>query len=78
MITTSSAPPKPSSSTRSWFSVWSCSRLWPLPERAVPTASSSSMKMIAGAFLRASSKSLRMRAAPSPANISTNAEALDE
>ena len=36
------------------------------------------MKMIAGAFLRASSKSLRMRAAPSPANISTNAEALDE
>jgi hypothetical protein len=34
------------------------------------------MKMMAGAFLRASWKSLRMRAAPSPANISTNAEAL--
>ena len=34
------------------------------------------MKMIDGAFLRASSKSLRMRAAPRPANISTNAEAL--
>ena len=34
------------------------------------------MKTIAGAFLRASSNSLRIRAAPSPANISTNAEAL--
>ena len=34
------------------------------------------MKTIDGAFLRASSKSLRMRAAPRPANISTNAEAL--
>ena len=42
----------------------------------VPTASSSSMKTIDGAFLRASSKSLRIRAAPRPANISTNAEAL--
>ncbi len=34
MITTSSAPPKPSSSTSSWFSVWSCSRLCAPPERA--------------------------------------------
>ena len=34
------------------------------------------MKMIAGACLRASSKSFRMRAAPRPANISTNADAL--
>ena len=34
------------------------------------------MKMIAGACFRASSKSLRIRAAPRPANISTNAEAL--
>ena len=34
------------------------------------------MKTIEGAFARASSKSLRMRAAPRPANISTNAEAL--
>ena len=33
------------------------------------------MKMIAGACLRAVSKSLRMREAPTPANISTNAEA---
>ena len=36
------------------------------------------MKTIAGAFLRASSNSLRMRAAPRPANISTNDEALAE
>ena len=47
-----------------------------VPVRAAPTASSSSMKMIEGAFLRASSKSLRIRAAPRPANISTNADAL--
>ena len=36
------------------------------------------MKMIDGAFLRAVSNSLRMREAPSPANISTNADALCE
>ena len=36
------------------------------------------MKRMAGAFLRASSKSFRMRAAPRPANISTNDEALAE
>ena len=36
------------------------------------------MNTIAGAFLRASMNSLRMRAAPRPANISTNADALDE
>ena len=34
------------------------------------------MKTIDGAFLRASSNSLRIRDAPRPANISTNAEAL--
>ena len=78
MTTTWSRVAKPSSSTSSWFSVWSCSRLKPWPERAAPTASSSSMKMIDGAFLRAVSKSLRMREAPSPANISTKAEALCE
>ena len=33
------------------------------------------MKMIAGAFSRASRNSLRMRAAPRPANISMNDEA---
>jgi hypothetical protein len=43
--------------------------------RVAPTASSSSMKMIAGACLRATRKSRRMRAAPSPANISTNDDA---
>ena len=52
-----------------WFRPW--------PWRAIPTASSLSMKTIAGAFFRAS-KSLRMRAAPRPANIPTNADALDE
>ena len=36
------------------------------------------MKMIEGAFFRAWSKSLRILAAPRPANISTNAEALCE
>jgi hypothetical protein len=34
------------------------------------------MKTIAGAFLRASLNSRRIRAAPSPANISTNDDAL--
>ena len=48
------------------------------PERRIPTASSSSMNTIAGWFLRAVSKSLRMREAPRPANISTNADALCE
>ena len=78
MTTTWSAVPKPSSSTRSWLSVWSCSRLKPCPVRAAPTASISSMKMIEGAFLRAVAKSLRMREEPRPANISTNAAALCE
>ncbi len=78
MTTTWSRSLKPSSSTSSWLSVWSCSRLKPCPVRAAPTASSSSMNTMAGAFLRASVKSLRMREAPRPANISTNAEALCE
>ena len=51
MTTTWSRRPKPSSSTRSWLSVWSCSRLKPLPLRAAPTASSSSMKTIDGRVL---------------------------
>ena len=75
MTTTSFLPSKPSISTRSWLSVWSYSRLAAPPERAVPTASSSSMKMIAGACLRASLNRRRMRAEPRPANISTNDEA---
>ncbi len=62
---------KPSISTSSWLSV--CSRSAEKSEpRRPPTASSSSMKMMAGASLRASENSRRMRAAPSPANISTN------
>ena len=65
--TSRSRSSNPSSSTSSWFSVWSCSRLLPPPSRLEPTASSSSMKMIAGWFSRAVEKSLRMRAAPSPA-----------
>ena len=44
--------------------------------RRPPTASSSSMKMIAGSCLRATANSRLMRAAPRPANISTN-EAAD-
>ena len=53
MTTTRSSEEKPSSSTSSWLRVWSCSRLKPWPVRAAPTASSSSMKTIAGACLRA-------------------------
>jgi hypothetical protein len=66
---------KPSISTSSWLSVCSRSELLSEP-RLAPTASSSSMKMIAVFALRASANSRRMRAAPSPANISTN-EAAD-
>ena len=75
ITTTPAASANPSSSISSWFRVWSASRLKLAPERAMPTASSSSMKMIAGACARAVSKSLRMRAAPSPTNISTNDDA---
>ena len=42
--------------------------------RARPSASSSSMKMIAGACWRACSNRSRTRAAPTPTNISTNSE----
>ncbi len=66
---------KPSISTKSWLSVWSFSPEMSEPRRP-PTASSSSMKMIAGSCLRACANRRRMRAAPSPANISTNAAAL--
>ncbi len=43
-----------------------------------PSASNSSMKMIAGADLRACSNRSRTRAAPTPTNISTNSEPLIE
>ena len=61
MTTTPGSCTKPSSSTSSWLSVWSCSRLNATPVRLAPTASSSSMKTMAGACLRAVSNSLRMR-----------------
>ena len=70
---------KPSISARSWFSV--CSRSsWPptigLMPRAFPRASSSSMKMMLGAFSWAWAKRSRTRAAPTPTNISTKSEPL--
>ncbi len=71
ITTTWSVEAKPSISTSSWLSVCSRSELLSEPRRA-PTASSSSMKMTAGSCLRASSNRRRMRAAPRPANISTN------
>ena len=70
----SAAEAKPSISTSSWLSVCSRSELLSEPRRA-PTASSSSMKMIAGCAARASRNRRRMRAAPRPANISTNDDA---
>ena len=74
MTTTSGAEPKPSISTSSWLSVCSRSELLSEP-RSPPTASISSMKMIAGWFSRAILNRRRMREAPRPANISTNAAA---
>jgi hypothetical protein len=74
ITTTLSRASNPSISTSSWFRVWSRSPEMSDP-RWAPTASSSSMKTIAGAFSRASLNSRRIRAAPSPANISMNDEA---
>ena len=69
--------PKPSISVSSWFNVDSRSSLPPvitfLP-RARPTASISSIKMIAGAFSLAWRKRSRTRLAPTPTNISTKSE----
>ena len=65
---------KPSISASSWFSVCSRSSLAtsaPWPARRCPIASISSMKMMAGARLRASANRSRTRAAPTPTNIST-------
>ena len=74
MTTTRPEDEKPSISTSSWLSVCSRSELLSEP-RPAPTASSSSMKMIAGSCLPASRNRRRMRAAPRPANISTNEDA---
>ena len=70
------SPEKPSISTSSAFSVCSRSSLpWPMPApRLRPAASNSSMKMIAGAVLRALRNRSRTRAAPTPTSDSTKSE----
>ena len=76
MSTTESLDSKPSISTSSWFKV--CSRSsWPPPRpvpRWRPTASISSMKMMAGEASFASLNKSRTRLAPTPTNISTKSE----
>ena len=71
-----SLTPKPSISTSSWFSV--CSRSsWPPPipvPRIRATASISSIKIIQGALLLASSKRSLTLEAPTPTNISTKSD----
>ena len=74
ITTISPSVEKPSISTSSWLSVCSRSELLSEP-RWRPTASISSMKMIAGEALRASRNRRRMRLDPRPANISTKLEA---
>ena len=73
--------PKPSISVRRALSVFSRSSLPPIAgffERARPTASISSMKMIQGDFSLAWRKTSRTRLAPTPTNISTKSEPLIE
>ena len=73
---TLSFPVKPSISTRSWLRVCSLSSC-PPPRPAPlcrPTASISSMKIIAGLFFLACSKRSLTREAPTPTNISTKSE----
>mmetsp|Transcript_24420 Transcript_24420/g.39284 ORF Transcript_24420/g.39284 Transcript_24420/m.39284 type:complete len:332 (-) Transcript_24420:363-1358(-) len=79
MHTTPLSDPNPSSSTKSWFRVWSRSSLpLPPPPRGRPMASSSSMKMMEGACFFACENKSRTRAAPTPTNISTNSDAVME
>ena len=75
--TTPSLPVKPSISVRIWLSVCSRSSTPPMlpPPRARPIASSSSMKMIAGAAFFAVSKRSRTREAPTPTMNSMNSDA---
>ena len=76
MMITLSLGSKPSISTRIWLSVCSRSSLpppTPVP-RTRPTASISSIKMIAGAAFLAVRKRSRTRDAPTPTNISTNSD----
>ena len=78
MTMTPSVPSKPSISVRIWLSVCSRSSLPPMARfeaRERPMASISSMKMIEGAVLRASSNSWRTRWAPTPTIISMNSAA---
>ena len=72
---------KPSISVRIWLSVCSRSSLPPRlkpPTRERPTASSSSMKMIAGEASLACLNRSRARAAPTPTIASTNSDAAPE
>jgi hypothetical protein len=68
---------KPSMDESSWLSVW---RSAPEPPMVIlrlpPSASISSMKMMAGAFLRAAAKRSRTRRAPRPTSISSNSDAV--
>ena len=71
----------PSISASSWFSVCSRSSLdtmAPAPARRWPMASTSSMKMMAGARLRACSNRSRTRDAPTPTNSSTKPDPVTE
>ena len=73
--------PKPSISVNRAFRVFSRSSLPPMAgflERARPTASISSMKMMQGAFDLACWNRSRTRLAPTPTNISTKSEPLME
>ena len=69
---------KPSISARSWFSVCSLSSCDAsgFRPRALPSASSSSMKMMQGAFSCACPKRSLTLAAPTPTNISTKSDPL--
>ena len=73
---------KPSISASSWLSVCSRSSLDtyapPPPARRWPMASISSMKMMAGARLRASANRSRTRDAPTPTNSSTKLDPVTE
>ena len=78
MIITPLLESNPSISTSNWFSVCSRSSCPPIGfmPRALPRASSSSIKMIHGAFWSAWLNKSLTRAAPTPTNISTNSEPL--
>mmetsp|Transcript_5888 Transcript_5888/g.15178 ORF Transcript_5888/g.15178 Transcript_5888/m.15178 type:complete len:593 (+) Transcript_5888:1298-3076(+) len=75
--TTPEVVPKPSISTRSWFSVFSRSSFPPIAAprpRARPMASISSMNIMLGWWLRACANRSRTRAGPTPTNISMKSE----